>query len=357
MTRAVPRRPFIAVLLACAALSPSPGRGHAQAGAQEANRPLGAECPPSESSRIVVPLTGIVRDRRADAPLPDARVALRYRDERRAVRGEAVETLSDEDGRYLLCNLTAFSEATVTPFYVGIEGEETRVRLDRAQEIDLEVDLGESAYLVFSVVSAETGAPVQGASVRLSPIPLGGVTDSLGRVGLRHVPPGSYGLEVRHIAFATQEDSLEIAADQLSEIRVDLTTQVLAVEPLRVTITGRDPVLIERGFYERKAAIEEGYFGTHEEIVPYTMFRTLFRFRREFVTRYDRGRVYLLDGRPITRLGYDASSLNEIAFRRVRGVEAFPCVEAPPRLWNQLLLEDLIGLATDECTLVLIWTR
>ncbi len=272
---------------------------------------------------------------------------------------ETVETVSDEEGRYLLCNLTAFGEASVTPFYAGLEGVERPVRLDRPQEIDLEVDLGESAYLVFSVVSAETGAPVQGASVQLSPIPLGGVTDSLGRVGLRRVPPGSYGLAVRHIAFATREDSLEIAADQLSEIRVDLTTQVLAVEPLRVTITGRDPVLIERGFYERKAAIEDGYFGSHEEIVPYTMFRTLFQFKRELAVRYARGRVFLLDGRPIRRLGYDdPSQLNEISFNRIRGIEAFPCHEAPKRLWNQLLPADIADLPRGgDCTLVLIWTR
>ena len=271
----------------------------------------------------------------------------------------SVETLSDEDGRYLLCNLTAFSEAIVTPFYLGLEGVQIRVRLDRPQEIDLEVDLGRSAYLVFSVVSAETGAPVQGASVQLSPIPLGGVTDSLGRVGLRHVPPGSYGLEVRHLAFATRVDSLEVAAEQLSEIRVDLTTRVLAVEPLRVTITGRDPVLLERGFYERKAAIENGYFADHEEVAPYTMFRTLFQFSRELAVRYARGRVFLLDGRPIRRLGYDdASQLNEIAFSRVRGVEAFPCHEAPGRLWNQLLPEDIADLPIGgDCTLILIWTR
>lgn len=356
MTRITPLRASVGLPFAFCALGPSPGGADAQVPAQEADPP-GAECPASESSRIVVPLAGTVLDRRAGAPLPDARVALRYRDESGEIVGEAVESRSDEDGRYLLCNLTAFRAASVTPSYLGIEGREIRVRLDRPQEVDLEVDLGESAYLVFSVVSAETGAPVQGATVQLSPIPLGGVTDSLGRVGLRHVPPGSYGLEIRHIAFATKEDSLEIVANQLSEIRVDLTAEVLALEPLRVTITGRDPVLIERGFYERKAAIEEGYFGTHEEIVPYNMFRTLFEFRNEFVTRYARGRVFLLDGVPITRLGYDASTINEIAFRRVRGVEAFPCVEAPPRLWNQLLLDDLIGLATDECTLVLIWTR
>jgi hypothetical protein len=346
------------LLLACAALCLSPGPGNAQAQSQEADR-VGAECPPSEFSRVVVPLTGIVRDRRADAPLPGARVTLRYRDERGSLVGEAVETLSDEDGRYLLCNLTAFVEASVTPFYVGIEGEETRVRLDRPQEIDLEVDLGKAAYLVFSVVSAETGAPVPGASVQLTPIPLGGVTDSLGRVGLRHVPPGSYGLEVRHIAFATREDSLEVAADQLSEIRVDLTTQVLAVEPLRVTITGRDPVLLERGFYERKAGIEGGYFANHEEIVPYTMFRTLLQFNRDLMVTYARGRVFLLDGRPIRRLGYDdPSQLNEISFNRIRGIEAFPCHEAPNWLWNQLLPEDIADLPMGgDCNLILIWTR
>jgi PAS domain-containing protein len=321
--------------------------------AQETNPPL-PECPPSNLSRVVVSLSGVVRDRDSEAALPGAWVVLEYRSEGSPLEG--VEVRSDGDGRYLFCNLTAFTEASVQPTYRGSPGRETRVTLDRSQEIDLEVDLGDAAYLVFSVVSLETGAPVQGASVQLSPIRLGGVTDTLGRVALPLVPPGPYDLEVRHIAYAGQDHALAVEEGQLAEMRVDLATRVVEVEPIQVTITGRDPVLLETGFYDRRETIEDGYFADHEEVEPYIMFRTLFQFNRDLSIRYRRNRVFFVNGRAASRLGYDSvRELNEIPFTRVRGVEVFPCTDAPARLWNQIPMHEVP--VRGECNLVLIWTR
>ncbi len=289
--------------------------------------------------------------------MPGATVVFEYRTDGAIPAGEALETQADEVGRYLFCNLTAFSEANVRATYRGTAGREARVRLDRSQEIDLQVDLGDPAFLVFSIVSAETGAPVEGAYVQLSPIQLGGVSDSLGRVGLPEVPPGPYSLEVRHVAYATRDVSLAVEEGQLAEMRVDLTTRVVAVEPLTVTITGRDPVLLGQGFYDRRATIEDGYFADHEEVQPYIMMQTLFQFKRELFVRYNAGRVYFVNGRSMRRLGYrNLRELNEIPFTKVRGVEVFPCTDAPARLWNQIDIED-VPLAGVDCNLVLIWTR
>lgn len=310
------------------------------------------DCPVTDPSGVTVQLQGVVRDDKTDAPLPGAAVRLRYE----TPGLEARTTDSDGEGRYRLCNLVAFEEARLEASYRGRSGRAREVRLERNESVDLEVRLGDPAYLVFTVASGETGAPVPGATVELSPIRFAGITDSLGRTGFRAIPPDAYLLRVRHIAFSPREEEIEIESDQLDEIRVELAPRAIALEPLLVEITGRDAYLLDMGFYDRMATIEDGYFATHEEIRPYRMFRTLFQFKRELAIRYRSNRFVLIDGRPAQWRGYDSErELNELSFTRVRGVETYPCVEAPPSLWNRIPASALPD--TTDCHVLVIWTR
>lgn len=313
-----------------------------------------ASCPSPNPEALSVSVHGVVTDEESRVPLPGATVRLAY--EPRA-GGEAPpprEATADAEGRYVLCNLDAFAPVRVAASYRGRTSEPVRLEVERPQRIDLPVDLGEPAYLVFSAVDAGTGAPIAGAGVQIAPLPLAGVTDSLGRAAFREVPPGAYRLHTRHIAYADREDSIRIEADQLAEMRVELATRPIAVEPLEVRITGRDPYLLETGFYDRRAGFDEGWFATKPEIEPYRMMRTLFRFKKELVIRYARNRVVLLDGRPMGRLGFrSVDELNELPYGRVRGIEAFPCNIAPPRFQRWVPIEVPLG----DCNLILIWTR
>jgi len=304
-------------------------------------------------SDLEVGIEGMVRDEESEVPLPGASVLIRY--EAKSGLPTPVEVLveADDEGRYQACGLQAFREVRVRATYSVRRGKERKIELEGPKFVDLEIDMGDAAFLVFSVVSTD-GKPVVGARIDLAPIPIGGVTDSLGRLAFRAVPPGTYDLSVRHIGFAPREDELSVLSDQNAELRIELTTQAIAVAPLDVQITGRDPYLLTSGFYERRETIEDSYFATYPEIEHYRMFRTLFEFKRELSVRFRRNPFVLLNGRPASRLGFTSMrELNELNFRRLRGIEAYLCSDAPPELQRWLPL----GAPLTNCSLIAIWTR
>ena len=305
------------------------------------------------TSGLEVGIEGIVRDEQSAVPLPHASVLIRYQSERDLPTPEEVTVETNEEGHYQACGLAAFREVRVGATYSAKSGKERKITLDWPQFVDLEVDVGDAAFLVFSIVAAEDGRPVEGARIALSPIRLSGITDSLGRIAFRAIPPGTYGLTIEHIAYAPRKEEISVLNEQAAEYRIELITQAIAVSPLEVQITGRDPYLLAFGFYERKEAIEDGYFGTYAEIEQYRMFRTLFQFQRELTIRFSRNRVVLLNGRPASRLGYDIRSLNEINFQRVRGIEAYPCSDAPSDVARYLPM----AISLVDCNLISIWTR
>ncbi len=343
--------PFLTVGMVIGSLS-CPG----SATAQEPSRFV-QECPPSDPSQVAVSLSGTVMDRESGVPLPGSLVQLTYKDPGSLPAGtpEEMETVTSARGSYRFCGLVAFAGVELSAAVGDREGRDVDVDLNGDIKLDLTVDLGNPAYLVFSVVDAETGAPIPNATVELSPIPLAAMTDSLGRAALREVPPFEYDIRARHIGFAEQAQALAVEEGQQAEVRIELVTQAVELEPLRVEITGRDPYLLEMGFYERMNLIPDGYFATQEEIEPYIMFRTLFQFKKELFVRYARNRFVMIDGWPMTRRGFRSiRELNEIPFTRVRGIESYPCFEAPPEVFNRI---PVVDLPMGDCNVLMIWTR
>lgn len=341
--------------LACLVVLSPLWPGRAVVWAQEPSL-FSRECPTADSSRMVVSIEGVVRDRDSEVPLPNASVRFVYEEAEDAPLGEtAVEVQSDARGRYRLCGLAAFARGRVTPAYGGVEGRSEEATLDRNRRLDLRVELGDAAYLVVSAVAVETGEPVASALVELDPLPLIALTDSMGRAPLRRIPPGEYRLRIHHIGYAGREEPVTVKEGQLAELRVELRTEPVALEPLTVEITGRDPYLLETGFYDRRNQIDDGWFATKADVEGYVMLKNLFEFKRELVVRYARNRFVLIDGRPAKRLGFDSvGELNEIPFQRVRGIEAYPCHEAPAAIWHNIPVTDQ---PLGDCNVVLIWTR
>ncbi len=311
-------------------------------------------CEQMGRSELEVGIEGIVRDDESKVPLPGASVLIRYEAKDGLPTPDEVVVEADADGRYQACGLEAFREVRIRATYTVRRGKERKIDLEGPEFVDLEVDMGDAAFLVFSIVAAEDGRPVAGARIDFVPIPVSGISDSLGRITFRAIPPGTYGMTVRHIAFAPREEELSVLSDQTAEFRIELITQAIAVAPLEVQITGRDPYLLTSGFYDRRETIDDSYFATYPEIERYQMFRTLFEFKRELAIRFRRNAIVLLNGRPASRLGFNSvRSLNEISFKRVRGIEAYLCSDAPPELRRWLPL----GTPLTNCNLIAIWTR
>jgi len=298
---------------------------------------------------------GIVLDDESDVPLPGAVIRLEYEDESGQPDLEDVTTTSDENGRYRFCELQAFRSAKVRATYLLHRGKEEKIDLERPKDLELKVDLGDPAFIVFTIVDAESGEPVQGATIEMAPIPVAGVSNEFGRSTFRAIPPGDYEMTIRHIAYGEQTQNLVLGEEQVAEIRVELDVQAIALEPLRVEVTGRDAFLLDNGFYERKLSIaDDGYFGTWEDIKSYTMVSTLFQYKRELFVRFRRNQFILINGRPMDRsVTRSLRELNELPYSRIRGIEAYSCSDAPPEIMIQVRADVPIG----DCNLIAIWTR
>ncbi len=320
------------------------------AGALKAQEPP-SECESVEGDGVHIVVSGIVRDESTGVALPGAYVTFRYQPEEGSPDLDRVTVETDSVGRYEACSLAAFRTARVTSLYRGARGGERSVRLDRNRKINLEVDVGKPAFLVLSVVSEE-GKPVEGARVNLAPLDLRGVTDPQGRAVFREIPPGIYEMTIRHIAYALRTDELSLIGDQESEIQVQLSIRAVEMEPITITVTGRDPRLLAVGFYDRREEIEDGYFATKEEIDGYYDLGNLFRHKRELATTFARNQFLMINDRVARRIGFNLRNIREYPFHEVTGIEAFRCRQAPPEL-----IEEVIHLMRGPCNLVVIWTR
>ena len=333
--------------LTSVALAPYPA-----AGQEEEEERVLRTCRQLGQAELEIGIEGIVRDDESQVPLPGATVVIRYDAERGLPTPDDVQVEADGRGRYQACGLEAFREIRVRPNYRSRRGKERKVELERPKFVDLEVDMGEAAFVVLSVVDAADGRPVAGAQIDFSPLPVAGVTDSLGRVAFRSIPPLTYGLRVAHIGYAPLETKINILTDQSAEFRVELNTRAITLVPIEVRVTGRDPFLLTSGFYERRQSIDEGYFATYPEMDQFIHLGQVFQFKRELSIRYRRNQLILLNGKPASQLGYYRGNLGEIPLDRVRGVEAYRCIEAPPEILNRVP----IRMKMRDCNLVAIWT-
>jgi hypothetical protein len=313
------------------------------------------ECPQGSGENLTVGLEGRVSDAITGVRLPRAIVVLRYVEEPGKETPSGLTVQADEDGRYVICGLQAFRTVTLQAGYRRQPGETETVVLERSREVDLTIELGDPAFMLFRVRDASNGSPIEGASVRLAPTGLSAFTDSLGQGAFRRVPPGDYEATFERIGYADRIEPLTVENDQLAELVVEMVPQAVALEPLEVRVTGRDPYLVTSGFYDRRMALgDDGYFGTWEEIEPYRMVSTLFEFQTDLTVRFHAARVVLLNGRPMDRLGYESvNDLREIPYSRIRGVEAYACTEAP----DHFLRWVPVDMGLTECNLIVIWTR
>ena len=297
-----------------------------------------------ECQRIGGPhVSGTVRDLESNVGLGGATVTLL------ADRGPAarlVTARAEADGSYRFCGLALGIDYELSAEYDGTPASSRTVRPSDRPE-NLEIDLGDPAYVVLSLRDAQTDEPVLGASAQLLPLSIGGVSNEFGTVDLREVPPGEYRIRVDHIAFAGFEEAISVTGGRATELRVQLVPEVIDVEPLEVEITGRDPYLVTSGFYDRRATMEEAQFYTYWDVEPYARLQTFMSFSRNgFIDYRGWGQIFI-NLRPMRLLGY--RNVDEMPFGKIRGIERIPCRQAPKEI------ERYLRAPSADCVVTLIW--
>ncbi|MFP4091520.1 MAG: TonB-dependent receptor, partial [Cyclobacteriaceae bacterium] len=93
------------------------------------------------------------------------------------------------------------------------------------------------AQKVEGVIKSTDGEVLPGATLMLTENGLGTATDAEGRFSLSSVPPGTYTLLISHIGYETQQQKLEINAEQRLSLEVSLREKSKALEDVVVTAT------------------------------------------------------------------------------------------------------------------------
>ena len=296
-------------------------------------------------------VSGTVVDRRTRLPLRGAIVSATRFGEQGL---EEERTQAGAQGSFVLCGMPEDTRFRLQADLGSLRSEGLIVTTgDERGAIVLEIDHGQPAFLLMRVVDASTGFPVEGAMIRLRPHPLGGISDDRGRAGFREVPPGEYDVRVDHIAYASFEGTVQVGERSAEEYEIELRPTAIAVEPIEVKITGRDPVLVNTGFYDRMAGLDEGYFYDYWDAEPYALLSTFLNFK----TFLAPAAVTFLNGKPITRLGYE--SVDEIPFGEIRGVEHIRCADLPQdhaRYFDGFAIEAARhARGHSDCWALLIW--
>jgi len=111
----------------------------------------------------------------------------------------------------------------------------------------------------------ESGSALEGALVSLEGIPGTYLTDGEGRFAFPSVLPGPRQLEVSLLGYGTRTDSVVVPPGSLLSIDLGLTVEPIRLDPLSVTVEGRNLHLELAGFYGRRDR-EPGVFLTREAI-------------------------------------------------------------------------------------------
>lgn len=206
-------------------------------------------------------VAGVVTDSLTGTPLPGARVIL-------TSGGDLLETTATAGGAYHLCGVPAGPlrlRATVAGSTSGIRA----LGIDQGSlnTLDLQVPLSTPVSVTGRIVDLVTGAPVGTATLRLIGTEQRQVSDRDGRFAFLDVPPGRYALEVQHLGYGMQSDSLIVGGGQEMEIEMRLPTRAIAMEGVIATVTAGETLgpIAGRGFEERRR-MGFGHFLGPEEL-------------------------------------------------------------------------------------------
>jgi hypothetical protein len=196
-------------------------------------------------------VVGIVRNDVLDLPLAGVEVVVSW-------PGGRASSVTDAHGAYRVCVAPLGAPLTVAAQvprgYTRIAGgEEGRIDLRLEAETVAFQDLGlsiahtvaRSPQQTFAtaagrtevrgrLLDAESGAPIQGAVVRIDGVGTAQTTDRQGRFFLRELTPGAHSLEVQHLAYGTASRPLSVGGGGIVEVELRLAQTAIDVPGLTV---------------------------------------------------------------------------------------------------------------------------
>ena len=107
--------------------------------------------------------------------------------------------------------------------------------------------------VVGRVVDAGTGAPIEAVAVAIPALDMSTLSGANGAFRLAGVPGGAHTFEIRHIAYGTRTNEVQVRGGGTLSLQVRMEPVVIDVEPLEVEIDWRPAYLEQVGFYDRQA--------------------------------------------------------------------------------------------------------
>jgi Carboxypeptidase regulatory-like domain/TonB-dependent Receptor Plug Domain len=127
----------------------------------------------------------------------------------------------------------------------------------------LHAQTGVATRLVGRVIDQENARPVGGALIHLDSATTA-LSDDRGWFIFGAVSAGSHMVRVEMIGYASRDDSLDVRAGQVNEIRLTIARTAISLEPIEVTV--RSGWLESSGFYEREESSAAGHFVNRADI-------------------------------------------------------------------------------------------
>jgi hypothetical protein len=108
------------------------------------------------------------------------------------------------------------------------------------------------------ILDPETDDPVPDAEVRLLGTGLMAVSNERGSFRFQEVAPGSYRIEIRHIAYGVHTETIEVEEGTALSLQIGITREAIELEPLTVQVyTARDVRLRASGVQVSEVSREQ----------------------------------------------------------------------------------------------------
>ena len=185
-------------------------------------------------------IAGWVGDGESGMGLPGAEVTLSWTPSAGG-QPQRLHLSADAGGWYHTCEAPSETPITASARFLDRQGlrREVTVPADGSTEVGFLLwRLGPST-VSGRIVDATTDQPVEDAEVWLRGTSFRAVTGSSGEFRLGSVPPGTYMLFARHLAYGTKEDTLEVPSEQTLQVDMRVDTRAIEMEPLTVTVESR----------------------------------------------------------------------------------------------------------------------
>lgn len=180
---------------------------------------------------------GRVQDPATGVALPRAKVILTWR-EPDDDGAKEVSAFTDSQGWYRHCSVPLDRIVGARAEFLDRSGPRKEFLLDGedAARVDFHVSRLLPAAVSGRVTDTGNQKAVADAEVTLLGTSHRRVTNDDGRFRFEEVPPGTYTVEVRHLAYGTRTDTVQVGTGLAVNLEIPVSMQPVALDPIHVTV-------------------------------------------------------------------------------------------------------------------------